>query len=94
HQSMLHGCTIVNRVLIWMGSNMLDGVTGEDVVMIGDGSLVSTCKRLERGYLYLGRPAMKVRALTEAELSGLVCSAINYVRWKDVYISEESQTQP
>ncbi|CCP04625.1 Carnitine operon protein caiE [Erwinia amylovora Ea644] len=94
HQAMLHGCTIGNRVLIGMGSILLDGVTVEDDVMIGAGSLVSPGKRLERGYLYLGRPARRVRALTEAELSGLVCSANNYVRWKDDYISEESQTQP
>lgn len=50
HQAMLHGCTIGNRVLIGMGSILLDGVTVEDDVMIGAGSLVSPGKRLERGY--------------------------------------------
>lgn len=94
HKAMLHGCTVGNRVLVGMGSVLLDGVIVEDDVMIGAGSLVSPGKRLERGYLYLGSPARKVRPLTEAELSGLVYSANNYVRWKDDYLYEESQTQP
>ncbi|AUX71347.1 gamma carbonic anhydrase family protein [Erwinia pyrifoliae] len=94
HKAMLHGCTIGNRVLIGMGSILLDAVTVEDDVMIGAGSLVPPGKRLESGYLYLGSPARKVRPLTEAELSGLVYSANNYVRWKDDYLFEESQTQP
>lgn len=94
HKAMLHGCTVGNRVLVGMGSVLLDGVIVEDDVMIGAGSLVSPGKRLERGYLYLGSPARKVRPLTEAELGGLVYSANNYVQWKDDYLYEESQTQP
>ncbi|XPE70380.1 hypothetical protein ACNKHP_10485 [Shigella boydii] len=37
---MLHGCTIGNRVLVGMGSILLDGAIVEDDVMIGAGSLV------------------------------------------------------
>ena len=40
HKVMLHGCTIGNRVLVGMGSILLDGVIVEDDVMIGAGSLV------------------------------------------------------
>ena len=35
HKVMLHGCTIGNRVLVGMGSILLDGVVVEDDVMIG-----------------------------------------------------------
>ena len=41
HKVMLHGCTIGNRVLVGMGSILLDGVVVEDDVIIGAGSLVS-----------------------------------------------------
>lgn len=88
HKAMLHGCTIGNRVLVGMGSIVLDKVVVEDDVMIGAGSLVSPGKRLESGYLYLGSPARKVRKLTEAELSGLTYSSNNYVRWKDQYLAQ------
>lgn len=94
HKAMLHGCTIGNRVLVGMGSILLDGVVVEDDVMIGAGSLVSPGKRLESGFLYLGSPAKKIRPLTEEEIGGLRYSANNYVEWKNDYLSEASQIQP
>ncbi|AIX75704.1 MAG: gamma carbonic anhydrase family protein [Mixta calida] len=94
HKAMLHGCTIGNRVLVGMGSILLDGVIVEDDVMIGAGSLVPPGKRLEKGYLYLGSPVKQIRPLNEKELEGLRYSANNYVRWKDDYLAQESQTQP
>lgn len=77
-----------------MGSILLDGVIVEDDVMIGAGSLVPPGKRLEKGYLYLGSPVKQIRPLNEKELEGLRYSANNYVRWKDDYLAQESQTQP
>ncbi|MRT58981.1 gamma carbonic anhydrase family protein [Enterobacteriaceae bacterium RIT693] len=94
HKVMLHGCTIGNRVLVGMGSILLDGVVVEDDVMIGAGSLVPQNKCLESGYLYLGSPVKQIRRLTEAELAGLIYSANNYVRWKDEYLAQDSQYHP
>ncbi|EOC1568879.1 gamma carbonic anhydrase family protein [Cronobacter dublinensis] len=94
HKVMLHGCTIGNRVLVGMGSIVLDGAIIEDDVMIGAGSLVPQHKRLESGYLYLGSPVKQIRPLKEAEREGLRYSANNYVKWKDEYLAQESQTQP
>ncbi|EOU9540366.1 gamma carbonic anhydrase family protein [Cronobacter dublinensis] len=94
HKVMLHGCTIGNRVLVGMGSIVLDGAIIEDDVMIGAGSLVPQNKRLESGYLYLGSPVKQIRPLKEVEREGLRYSANNYVKWKDEYLAQESQTQP
>lgn len=94
HKVMLHGCTIGNRVLVGMGSILLDGVIVEDDVMIGAGSLVPQNKRLESGYLYLGGPVKQIRPLNEAEIAGLQYSANNYVKWKDEYLAQENQIQP
>ncbi|QHM73603.1 gamma carbonic anhydrase family protein [Mixta intestinalis] len=94
HKAMLHGCTIGNRVLVGMGSIVLDGAIVEDEVMIGAGSLVPPGKRLEKGYLYLGSPVKQIRPLNEKEIEGLRYSANNYVRWKDDYLAQESQIQP
>lgn len=94
HKAMLHGCTIGNRVLVGMGSILLDGVIVEDDVMIGAGSLVPPGKRLVSGYLYLGSPVRQARKLTQAEVAGLLYSSNNYVGWKDDYLAQESQTQP
>ncbi|RCP89485.1 gamma carbonic anhydrase family protein [Escherichia coli] len=94
HKVMLHGCTIGNRVLVGMGSILLDGAIVEDDVMIGAGSLVPQNKRLESGYLYLGCPVKQIRPLSDEEKAGLRYSANNYVKWKDEYLDQGNQTQP
>lgn len=94
HKVMLHGCIIGHRVLVGMGSIVLDGAVIEDEVMIGAGSLVPQNKHLQSGYLYLGSPVKQIRPLTEAEIEGLRYSANNYVKWKDEYLTQESQITP
>lgn len=94
HKAMLHACTIGNRVLVGMGSIILDGAVIEDEVMIGAGSLVPPGKRLESGYLYLGSPVRQIRPLSEQETGGLLYSSGNYVGWKDDYLAADNQIQP
>lgn len=93
HKAMLHGCKIGDRVLVGMGSILLDGAIVEDDVMIGAGSLVPPGKKLESGYLYLGSPIKKIRELSVDELAGLTYSANNYVKWKDLYLNDADQKQ-
>lgn len=86
HAVILHGCRIGNECLIGMGSIVMDDVVIQDRVMLGAGSLVSPGKTLESGFLYMGRPAGKIRPLTEAETAYLRYSAEHYVRLKDNYL--------
>lgn len=88
HHVKLHGCTIGNRVLIGIGTIILDDVIIEDDVMIGAGSLVPPNKRLESGYLYVGSPVKQVRKLTEKELAFLPYSAQNYVKVSRNYLEQ------
>lgn len=88
HNVTLHGCSVGNRVLIGMGSIVMDGVVIEDEVVLGAGSLVPPGKRLESGYLYVGSPAKQARQLTEEERSYFRYSADNYVRLKDQHLME------
>ncbi|MGI4937667.1 MAG: gamma carbonic anhydrase family protein [Janthinobacterium lividum] len=87
HSVILHGCRIGNECLIGMGSIVMDDVIVPDHVMIGAGSLISPGKKLESGFLYMGRPAEKIRPLTEAERTFLRYSAEHYVRVKDNYLN-------
>ncbi|STR46041.1 gamma carbonic anhydrase family protein [Iodobacter fluviatilis] len=89
HGVMLHGCTIGNECLIGMGTIVLDRVVIEDRVMIGAGSLVPPNRRLESGWLYMGRPAEKKRLLNEAELANFNYSAAHYVRLMAKYRDAE-----
>lgn len=88
HQVVLHACTIGNRCLIGMGSIVMDKSRIGDDVILGAGSLVTQGSELESGYLYIGRPARKVRALTDKEKEYIRYSAANYVKLKNSYQSE------
>jgi carbonic anhydrase/acetyltransferase-like protein (isoleucine patch superfamily) len=88
HSATLHGCTIGNRVLIGIGSIVLDGAIIEDDVVVGAGTLVPPGKRLQSGYLYIGSPCKQARALTEKERSYFTYSSYNYVQLKDRYLAQ------
>ncbi|UFH49410.1 gamma carbonic anhydrase family protein [Pseudomonas sp. KNUC1026] len=87
HKVMLHGCTLGSRILVGMGSTIMDGAVVEDEVIIGAGSLVPPGKRLESGYLYVGSPARQARELTDKERAFFTYSAANYVKLKDRHLA-------
>ena len=80
HRSLLHGCTVGNRVLIGMGSTLLDEcVIGDDSV-IGAGSLVTERKVFPPRSMIFGSPARVVRELRPEEIEYLRVSAERYVQ--------------
>ena len=87
HAAILHGCEIANECLIGMGAIVMDDVFIPDHVMIGAGSLVPPGRKLESGFLYVGRPVEKARSLTPAEIAYLRYSAEHYVRVKNNYLA-------
>lgn len=85
HGVIAHGCTIGNRVLVGMGSTLMDGaVIGADV-LIGAGSLVTEGKHIPDGSLAFGRPAKVVRGLSEAERRTVAERAEQYAAYVDAY---------
>lgn len=86
HKVILHGCIIEDECLIGMGSIVMDKVVMQKHVLIAAGSLVPEGKVLESGYLYMGSPAKKIRALTEKELGHFMYSAKHYIRLKNNYL--------
>jgi carbonic anhydrase/acetyltransferase-like protein (isoleucine patch superfamily) len=88
HNATLHGCTIGDRVLVGMGATVMDGAVVEDDVVIAAGALVTPGKRLRSGHLYVGSPAKEARKLSEKEMTYFTYSAHNYVKLKDLHITE------
>ncbi|WP_299770782.1 gamma carbonic anhydrase family protein [uncultured Pseudoteredinibacter sp.] len=88
HSVNLHGCTLGSRILVGVGSTIMDGAIVEDEVIIGAGSLVPPGKRLESGHLYVGSPVKKARPLKEKERNFFPYTAGNYVKLKDEYLAE------
>jgi len=89
HSVNLHGCTIGSRVLVGIGSIILDGAVVEDDVVIGAGTLVPPGKTLESGYLYMGSPVKMIRPLKESERDFFSYSASNYVDLKNQFLSDK-----
>ena len=88
HKVLLHGCTIGSRILVGMGSIVMDGAVIEDEVILGAGSLVPPGKTLESGFLYVGSPGKKARPLTDKERAFFSYTAGNYVKLKDQHLAE------
>ncbi len=85
HKAILHGCEIKSRSLIGMGSVVMDGAIVHSEVVVGANSLVPPGRELESGFLWVGSPARKIRALTDEEKKFFRYSANNYVEVKNNY---------
>jgi carbonic anhydrase/acetyltransferase-like protein (isoleucine patch superfamily) len=85
HKVILHGCVVEDNCLIGMGSTIMDGAVVHSHVLVGAGSLVSPGKVLASGYLYLGSPVKKLRALTDEERAWIDYSASHYQKLKNRY---------
>ena len=85
HSVVLHACTLMDCCLIGIGSVILDNAVVHKHAMVGASSLVTNGKELEGGYLWMGRPAKKVRKLSEREIEYLSYSANHYVKVKHMH---------
>lgn len=90
HNVTLHGCSLGSRILVGIGSTVMDGAVVEDEVIIGAGTLVPPGKHLQSGFLYVGSPCKQARPLNDSERAFFTYSASNYVKLKDQYLGENS----
>ncbi len=92
HSVVLHACTLMDCCLIGIGSVILDNAVVHKHAMVGAGSLVTNGKVLDGGYLWMGRPAKKVRELTKEEIEYLSYSANHYVKVKEMHENTSKQS--
>lgn len=79
HSVVVHGCTIADRVLVGMGSLILDAAEIGSDVIIGAGSLITARTVIPPGSMVFGRPAKIVRPLSDEERSYIMISSTRYV---------------
>jgi carbonic anhydrase/acetyltransferase-like protein (isoleucine patch superfamily) len=91
HHVILHGCTIRDRVLVGMGTIIMDGAVVEEDCIIGAGSLVTEHTQIPSKSLVIGSPAKVTRPLTDDELLWIKESAYNYSRYAQHYISDQQE---
>jgi carbonic anhydrase/acetyltransferase-like protein (isoleucine patch superfamily) len=86
HGCIIHACSIGDRVLVGMGSIIMDGTQVGADCLIAAGSLLPKGKIYDPGSLIMGNPARVIRKLNSEEINGLLKLASKYVNVKDVYL--------
>jgi len=85
HGVVAHGCTIGDRVLLGMQSQIMDGAVIGNDVLLGSGSLVTEGKRIPSGVMAFGRPARVIRDLTADELAIVADRSHQYATYVQAY---------
>lgn len=88
HQSIIHGCTIADRVLIGMQAVIMDGVELAEDTIVAAGSVVPMHKKFPPGVLLQGAPARVVRQLSSADIEYIERNALEYVQRSRRYARE------
>lgn len=85
HNALVHGCTIQDRVLIGMGSIVMDRCVIESGSIIAAGAVVPQNTRVEVGSIYAGIPAKKIGEvspeLQQGEIERIAHNYIRYASW-------------
>ncbi len=86
HNTVIHGCTIEDNVLIGMGAIVMDGVFISKNSIIAAGSIVLEGTHIDSGVIYAGCPAKKVKQLEEEQILELINrTAENYLLYASWY---------
>jgi carbonic anhydrase/acetyltransferase-like protein (isoleucine patch superfamily) len=90
HGVILHGCTIESRVLIGMGSIVLNGAKIGAGSIVAAGTLVPQGTVVPPGSLFMGHPGKLRRALTPEDQASIDAYAARYVEYSETYKTDKS----
>jgi carbonic anhydrase/acetyltransferase-like protein (isoleucine patch superfamily) len=88
HHAVLHGCSLGNRILVGMGSILLDGVKVGDDCVIAAGTLLTPGTEIPSGSLAMGSPGRVKRPLNDEERAWIARTAAHYVGYAEEYLRE------
>ena len=82
HNALVHGCTIMDNVLIGMGSIVMDKCIVHSNSIIAAGAVVLEGTVVEAGSIYAGVPAKKIKDISQDLISGEIDRiAHNYTKY-------------
>ena len=85
HNAIVHGCTLHDRVLIGMGSIVMDNCVIHSNSIIAAGSVVTQGTIVEEGAIYAGIPAKKIKdvdpSLQKGEIERIAQNYLMYSAW-------------
>ena len=85
HNAIVHGCTIEDRVLVGMGSIIMDdSVVGSNSI-IAAGSVLPKNTIVPKGSVFAGIPAKKIKVISpelqKGEIERIAANYIQYASW-------------
>ena len=84
HQAIVHGCTLQDHALIGMGAIVMDHAVVGEYCIIAAGAVVLENTVCESGYIYAGKPAKKIKPITNEQrdlLNRLPNNYVMYSQW-------------
>jgi carbonic anhydrase/acetyltransferase-like protein (isoleucine patch superfamily) len=85
HRAIVHGCTIMPRVLIGMGAIVMDHCIVESNSIVAAGALLTEGTVVSAGSVFAGVPARKIkdidRRLLEGEVGRIANNYMMYASW-------------
>lgn len=94
HAAIIHACTLENRAFIGMGAVVMDDCVVEEGGMLAAGSVLPPGKRIGRGELWRGNPAVKVRDLSEEQSAAFARNTAHYVELGGRHIASLEAARP
>ncbi len=86
HNAIVHGCTVLDNVLIGMGSIVMDDCVVGSNTIIAAGAVVTQGTKVDAGSIYAGVPARKIKDISEGLISGEIARiADNYLKYAGWY---------
>jgi len=89
HGAILHGCTIGNRVLVGMGSIIINGANVGDGSIIGAGAVITEGKVIPPNSVVIGLPGKIIRQTDPAQQQHILNNANSYVELAREYSHHE-----
>ena len=69
HLALIHACTLQDGSFVGMGAIVLDEAVVETGAMVAAGAMVTPGKVVKSGELWAGRPARKLRDMSDEEIA-------------------------
>ncbi len=86
HNSIVHGCTINDNVLVGMGAIIMDDCLVESNSIVAAGAVVVANSHIREGEVWAGVPARKVKDVSQNLIEGEINRiANNYVKYSSWY---------
>jgi carbonic anhydrase/acetyltransferase-like protein (isoleucine patch superfamily) len=95
HNALVHGCTIMDNVLVGMGAIVMDRCIVHSNSIIAAGAVVLEGTVVEAGSIYAGIPARKVKDVSTDLISGEINRiANNYLKYASWFSDHNEAPKP